>query len=310
MRIHHNVRYVCFCASAAALLWLAMAGIIPIKHPFRPNEYLIDTSAHSPRTLRNFFRREDVILALTWAFATAGPSLVLPADFNTASNQINGIGSGTGGVGAVGINGGNGGAGGAFAQRINYNGHSAGQTVNCTVGAGDTIFDTSLILLAKAASGSTGGAAGSSVGTTTFSGGNGGTIVTCPCLFSTGAGGGGAGGPHGNGNNGANSNLGAPPVAGASGGSADAGNTAANANGTQFDSNHGGGGGGDGGGVDASSHGLNGNNAGSYGGGGGGGGGGICIRGNGGNGFQGLIAIGYTPAAGGGGARSYGFIIG
>src|SRR6202030_2658849 len=123
MRIDHNTRYVGFCASAAALLWLAMAGIIPIKRPFHKGEYLIDTSAHSPRTLRNFFRREDVILALTWAFATAGPTLVLPSDFNTASNQINGIGSGTGGAGgaagaSLGGGGGSGGAGGAFAQIV------------------------------------------------------------------------------------------------------------------------------------------------------------------------------------------------
>src|ERR1700719_4698381 len=38
---------------------------------------------------------------------------------------------------------------------------------------------------------------------------------------------------------------------------------------------------------------------------------GVCGAGGaGGNGFQGLIAIGYTPAVGGAGARSYGFIIG
>src|SRR3984893_2132316 len=102
MRIDHNTRYVGFCASAAALLWLAMAGIIPVKHPFRPNEYLIDTSAHPPRTLRNFFRREDVILALTWAFALAGPTFTLQSDFNIASNQINAIGNGSGGAGGQG----------------------------------------------------------------------------------------------------------------------------------------------------------------------------------------------------------------
>src|SRR6202030_2647546 len=208
MRIDHNTRYVGFCASAAALLWLAMAGIIPVKHPFRPNEYLIDTSAHPPRTLRNFFRREDVILALTWAFATAGPTLVLPADFNTASNQINAIGTGTGGgpgnggvvaccIGSGGA-GGNAGAGGAFAQIINYSGHTAGQTVNCTVGSGDTVFDSGAVLRASQAIGSTGGTASSSVGTTKFSGGNGGSLgAGGPNFGGGGGGGGGAGGPHG-----------------------------------------------------------------------------------------------------------------
>src|ERR1700719_4456656 len=78
MRLDHGVRYVGFCASAAALLWLAMAGIIPIPHPFHKGEYLIDTSAHPPRTMRNFFRRQDVVLALTFVFATAGAAPGLP----------------------------------------------------------------------------------------------------------------------------------------------------------------------------------------------------------------------------------------
>ena len=310
MRVDHGVRYVCFCASAAAILWLAMAGIIPIKHPFRPNEYLIDTSSHSPRTLRNFFRREDVILALTWAFATAGPTLVLPSDFNTASNQIDAIGSGTGGAGGtVGNNGGRGGAGGAFAQIVNYSGHSAGQTVNCTVGPGDTIFDTSLILLAKAGSGQNGGTAAASVGATKFSGGNGGNGSLFCNGGGSGGGGGGAGGPNGAGNNGGNGTT-----IGGAGATADAGNTAAAANGTQF-GNPGdlrGSGGGGAGGRGTLCVGFPGNNAGFYGGGGGGGGGGFgCGAGGaGGNATQGLIGIGYTPGGGGAVTRSYGFIIG
>jgi hypothetical protein len=277
-RIDHNVRYVAFAASGAALLWLAMAGIVPVKHPLRPNEYLIDTSTHSPRTMRNFFRRQDVVLALTFVFATAGPSLVLPADFNTASNQINAIGSGTGGAGGgngsttggccpsvVGGPGGAAGAGGAFARIVNYAGHTAGQTVNCTVGSGDTVFDTSSILLAKAGSGSTGGSAAASVGTTKFSGGNGGAGGFV-CGFSGGGGGaGGAAGPNGAGNNGANGLTQPAGFDGGAGASADAGSGGgggaggfgnpgtgspggAGGNGTEFNASHGSGGGGGGGG--------------------------------------------------------------
>lgn len=329
--ISHNVRYVSFAASAAALLWLAHAGIIPTPNPVQPGQYLLETSAHPPRTLRTFFRRPDVIIGLSFVFATAGPTVTLPSDFNINSNTIACIGAGfagqggqpsTGGFGGGGPTGagGVGGGGGAFASISNYSAHGAGAIVNVQVGAGDTWFDTSSTVLAKASTGQVGGLASSSIGTVTYSGGNGGNGGAGGDSSGNGGGGGGGGGaagPHGAGNNGA---TGAIPTHGG-GATGDAGNTPANSNGTQFDASHGSGGGADGGDGGGFTHGTNdgasGLGGGAYGGGGGGGGGGGTSSvngsgngGNGGNAFQGLIAISYTPASGGGMARSFGVIIG
>jgi hypothetical protein len=322
--IEYGVRYVSFAASTAALLWLAHAGIFPTPHPFHRNEYVIDTSSHSPRKLRDFFSRPDVIIALTWFFANSGTSLTLPVDFNTGANQVNAIGAGSPGAGGFfgnpcfnGGNGGNGGSGGAYAQILNYAGHSAGQSVPIQVGGGDTIFDSSTVLLAKAGSGTTGGQASASVGTTKYSGGNGGTGGAGTGVSGGGGGGGGgAAGPHGAGNNGGNGNSSGNPGAGAT---ADAGNTAAGANGTQFPTTPptGSGGGGTGGfggqwGPGQCGQGTVGGNSGSYGGGGGGGGGQSAFNQGpfaGGNSFEGLIAIGYTPVVASPTARSYGFVL-
>lgn len=325
--IDSNIRYVAFTASAAALLWLAHAGILPIQNPLHPDQYLLETSAHSPRKLRDFFRRHDVILGLTFVFVTAGPTTTLPSDFNTASNTISCIGSGFAGQGGAGVLAGGGpgaggvaGGAGAFASIPNYSAHGAGAVVNVQVGTGDTWFDTSATVLAKAASGQTGGQASACVGTVRNSGGNGGSGGAGGDASGNGGGGGGGGGaagPTGQGNNGAN---GAIPTHGG-GATGDAGNTPANSNGTQFDASHGSGGGADGGDGGGPTRGNNdgalGLNGGSYGGGGGGGGGGGTggqsggsgNGGGGGNAFQGLIVIAYTPAGAGGTARSFGFII-
>ena len=330
--ISHNVRYVAFTTSAAALMWLAQTGIIPIPNPLRAGQYLLETGAHSPRTLRAFFRRPDVIIGLTFVFATAGPTVTLPSDFNINSNTINCIGSGFagqgggaatgGGIGGGGTTGagGIGGGGGAFASIANYSAHGAGAVVNVQVGTGDTWFDTSATVLAKAASGQTGGQASASIGAVTFSGGNGGSGGPAGDPGGNGGGGGGGGGaagPHGAGNNGGNGVV----LTHGGGATADAGTTPANSNGTQFDASHGSGGGADGGDGGGFSHGTNdgasGLGGGAYGGGGGGGGGGGTSSvngsgngGNGGNAFQGLIAISYTPAGAGSIPRSFGIFIG
>ncbi len=325
--IENQVRYFAFSASAAALLWLAHAGFFPTPHPFHKDQYLVEsdpTSVREQKTLRAFFRRDDVILALTWFFATSGPSLVLPSDFNTLSNQVNAIGAGAGGLGGdASGNGGIAGGAGAFAQIVNYHAHSAGQTVACQVGADVTIFDSVAVLLADDANGQFGGLASVCVGTLKFSGGNGGsgggpngtpTIGGfADQVGGGGGGGGGAGGPNGAGNNGANGDTASTnaPGAGGAGATADAGHTPGDSDGTQFDPTHGAGGGGDGGlGGVIGGNGAAGRNGGRYGGGGGGGGGAGqgASGGNGGNAFQGLIGIGYT-VAGSATARSYGFIL-
>ncbi len=246
-RIDHNVRYIGFYASVAAVLWLAHEGMIPLNHPFRPGGYLLETdptSVREQKILRTFFGRRDVVYALIWQFALGGGSLVLAADFNTADNEIDCIGAGTGGTagtpggsvpgctGATGGDGGTGGAGGAFAQILNYNLHTAGQTVNLQVGAGDTWFDSNTTVLAKAAFGSTGGLAASSIGSLKRSGGNG-VVGTSGSPGSPpgngggggdGGGGGGAAGPAGDGLAGG----------GTIGGAGDGGNTPHQADGTQF----------------------------------------------------------------------------
>jgi hypothetical protein len=313
MKIKSSVRYVSFAASAAALLWLAHAGIVPQRNPVDPGQYLIETGAHPPLTLRSFFRRPDVIIGLTFVFATVGPTITLPADFNPSSNQVNVIGSGAPGLSGAGNSGGNGGAGGAFAQISNYSAHGAGQAVNVTVGSGDTTFDSGAVLVAKAAAGLIGGSAAASVGSLKFSGGNGGIgiIISNDPLTGGGAGGGGGGaaGPNGIGNNGADG-TGAGGGAGAAG---DGGNTAGGANGTTFDATHGSGGGGNGGnpggagsgGGGGGGGGGNGSDGGLYGAGGGGAGNGAA----GGNFGPGLVAIGYTPASASG-SRSYAFFLG
>jgi len=326
--IRNGVRFASLALTVGALGWLAWHGVFPQRNPLHPNEHIIAEDQLTPHQWRRFLGRQDVQIALTYFFVVSGATTVLPSDFNTASNTINAIGSGAGGGGADSGSGGGGGGGGEFSSIVNYAGHSAGQTVNVQVGAGDTFFDTTAILLAKTGgagadggaggggAGGGGGLASSGVGTVKFSGGGGGTggtgIPGSMCSASsdgTGAGAGGAAGPHGIGNNGADGTVTTTTAPGGAGGVGDAGNTAAGANGTQFNATHGSGGGGAGGaGTATGSTGGAGGGGGSYGGGGGGGGPGATVNGAGGNAFQGLIAIAYTPS-GGGGARSFGFII-
>lgn len=319
MKIRSGIKYIAFTAVAYAVFDLILSSSIhrgldlPQKHPFQRNTWIVDKRVLSDHEWLDL-QQKSLIAATTWVFITSGTSFVLPSDFNTSANQIDAIGAGVGGAGGTGGgpgtqgNGGNGGGAGAFAQIVNYSGHGPGQTVSIQVGTGDTIWDSSSVLLAKAGSGSSGGTAASSVGSTKFNGGGGGNGEF------GGGGGGGAGGPHGAGNSGTNGSFALFGNNG-TGGTGDAGNTAADANGAQFGPNAssqfvGSGGGGDGGLGQSSGNGNAGSNAGFYGAGGGGGGGGaatcsmgFCTTngGAGGNGTQGLIAISYTPLSGVGG---------
>lgn len=344
MKLHNGRRYVAFLAGAA-LFWPVLDAVLtasthrgfdpPFPHPFEHGVWVVDRDVMSERGWSDLSKKfPDTIFALTWIFLTSGTSHTLESDFNTLSNQINAIGSGTGGFSGapatggcnfVNGDGGAGGAGGAFSQIVNYAGHTAGQSVNIQVGTSDTSFDSTAVLFAKAASGSTGGQAASGVGTTKFSGGNGGSGGS-HLLGGSGGGGGGGGaaGPHGAGNNGANGGnaTSVAPGGGGAGATGDAGNTAAGANGSQFGPNassqfdgSGGGGAGGAGVPSGPNNGNPGSSGGFFGGGGGGGGGGatncaiLGSGGAGGGGTQGLIAYSYTPVAGSG-ARSFGFIIG
>lgn len=283
--VRHGVTYRSLViGSVAALTLLLSWGVIPRINPIT-KEFLIPDDALTYRQWNDLLDRHDIVLGLSWQFGTSGATLTLASDFNTASNTINCIGSGAGGTGGTTSFGGNGGGGGAYAAINNYSTHGAGFAVSIQVGTGDTWFDSSSTVLAKGASGQTGGLVASSIGTTKFSGGNG--VPGIGCNYA--GGGGGAGGPHGAG--------GTVPGA-ADGGSGDAGRTAggivaAGGNGTQFDATHGSGGGGSGG-----VSGGTGFAGGSYGGGGGGGAQTCVGSSNGGAGFQGLIAVSYTPVGG------------
>jgi hypothetical protein len=97
--IRNGGRYASLILGAGALLWLAHHGIAPMQNPFRPSEYLIDETQITQRTWTELIKREDVVFCLVWFFVTGGVTTTLPADFNTASNQINIIGNGAGGQG-------------------------------------------------------------------------------------------------------------------------------------------------------------------------------------------------------------------
>src|SRR5260370_19990234 len=99
--VRDRIRYASLALGAGALGWLAWHGVFPQRNPVYPNEYIVAEDQLDPHQWRKLFSRQDVILALTFVFATAGPAFTLPADFNTASNQINAIGAGTGGLGGT-----------------------------------------------------------------------------------------------------------------------------------------------------------------------------------------------------------------
>src|SRR6266436_4684647 len=97
--IRNGGRYASLILGAGALLWLTQHGISPIPNPVRTGEYLIEDTQIDTVTFDTLISRKDVIFCLIWFFVTAGPTITLPADFNTASNQINVIGNGVGGGG-------------------------------------------------------------------------------------------------------------------------------------------------------------------------------------------------------------------
>src|SRR5712691_9203229 len=99
--IKNGGRYASLILGAGALLWLTQHGIAPIPNPIRPNEYLIQDTQIDTVTYNTLVSRKDVVFCLIWFFVTAGPTTTLPADFNTASNQINLIGNGPGGGGGL-----------------------------------------------------------------------------------------------------------------------------------------------------------------------------------------------------------------
>jgi hypothetical protein len=302
----HNGRYISLViGSFAALEILLNAAVrrgheLPSRNPVDDRAWVVRVETLNRHEWRDFLRRPDVILAVysTYIFLTAGPSTVLPGNFNVLDNQVGGIGAGAGGGSGGPDFFGDGGGGGAFASVLNYSAHGPGQTVAIQVGASDTIFDTTSVLLAKAGSGATGGSAAASVGTTKFSGGNGGNKGSLGGSSNGGGGGGGSGGPNGGGNNGSNAvfpngGAGGSGAAGTGGAGGAAGTTDAGGehppgvggNGTEIQGGHGAGGGG-GGSCAAPANG--GANGGAYGGGGGGSGGShICTGSSGGSGGSG-----------------------
>jgi hypothetical protein len=239
---------------------------------------------------------------------TGAGTFTVPSDWNSANNTIETIGGG----GSGGINTRNGGGGGGYSKISNLP-LTPGASIDYSVGVGgtgetsdgvngqDTWFNGASLAASSVGSkaglgggdgevglggeqvGNTGG-----VGTVKNKGGTGGLAL----VANSGAGG-GAAGLNGDGNSGGNE--------GGNGGTGDAGNTTpggsagapptAGTNGTQWDGTHGSG---SGGGPSTSTS-FVGGAGGSYG--AGGGGTNRNAANAGGDGFQGLIAITYTPAA-------------
>lgn len=317
------------CGSFAALDILINACLkygyeLPKQTNLSGNQWLVREHVLSKRQWRDFMHRPDVVLALSWVFITSGATTTLSATFNPSSNTFYAIGAGGGGSVGSGGGAGGGGGGGGCSLYANFPG-TANATYNILVGAGDTWFDNTGVLLAKAGSPGTqvgaalGGQASAGAGTTRFSGGTG----EAP-LLNNGGGGGGAAGPNGGGFGGS----GGTPCAftGGSGGAGDAGSGGGGGAGaTQFVSTPGNGGngtelngtagsGGGGGGCSSNWITIPGGNGGAYGGGGGGGMGqqigcGCPQFTNGGSGFQGLLAYSYVPFVQGATATAWALIL-
>lgn len=284
--VRGGVCYQGFTASLGALFFIAACAEAKGYERPQPNPvngvpgWIVQKEALTKHEWDLVRFRTDVILCLTWFFATSGATLTLPSDFVTSANTVYCIGAGSS------ANSANGGGGGACSYSANYSGHTAGQSVNIQVGSGDTWFDTSTTIKAKVGGLPTGGAAASGNGGTRVNGGNG--------VAGSRGGGGGAGGiSAGNNGSGQNGGQGDGSIGGAGG--VGGGCATPGSDGTEFQVSpaRGAGGGGAGGPLCGTSFGGNG---GLYGGGAGGylacacpGGGGI--------GAQGLIAISYTPVS-------------
>ncbi len=194
--------FLSFMCGAAVLALFASNGIFPERHPIYKDQYIVERHMLREGDWKVLAHRNDFVLCLVWAFATSGTSTILPSNFTT-TNEIDAIGAGAAGFsganfpsgccgGSISL-GGNGGGGGAYAQILNYSGHTAGQAVSIQVGTSDSWFASSATLLAKAASGQTGGQASACVGTTKISGSDGTAGIECGTAF--GGSGGKAAGP-------------------------------------------------------------------------------------------------------------------
>lgn len=328
----HGVRYIAFAILAWPVFDIVLSACIhrgyepPMQHFWNKNVWLVEQGVLSDQEWRALENNHQLYLATTWVFFTSGTSYLLPNDFNVASNTIYAIGAGIGGQAGQTTFGGTGTGGGAFAYKTNFNSAGPGSTVSFVVGNGGNGFNTwfysTAVLFAASGQGIPGGPAADCVGTGAYSGGNGGPGTSGP----SGGGGGGAGGPQGpgavGGNNAAN------PFNGGVGGTGNNGNTPGGTGGVyisspggagnrpgqggagkELDATAGAGGGGGGdfyGGVGGGAGGpFGGAGGGGYGascacapvctGGGGSGGGDAPEPSPGGAGYQGVIAIAYTP---------------
>jgi hypothetical protein len=299
-RLYHTV----VIGSIAALSLLLSWGVIPRINPIS-RDLLIGHHQLTSDQWKQLLDRHDVILGLSWAFATSGSTLTLDPTFNTASNNIYCIGAGRGGANGAGATGGGGGGGGAFATLANYNLNGPNASVGIQVAGANTIFDTTnnavIAVQGAAGSGATGGTGGAAASCTpstgAFSGGTGGASGS----GLDGGGGGGAAGPNGNGNNGSagittNGGNGGSGDGGVGGSGGAAGSCSpSGGGGTEWSAspNRGSGGGGGGGATGIAAAGA----GGAYG--AGGGGGSKTSLQTGAAGTGGLIAVSWTPASGG-----------
>jgi hypothetical protein len=329
--VNERRKYWAFAATAAGFavfckIFIQRGFDPPIRDLVRRTHWIVDKEALNKHEWRDLVRKKWVILAVTYIFLTSGTSTTLPNDFNPVNNNIFAIGAGGGGQNGGALStysGGAGGNGGNFAEIANFNGLPT-QVVGYQVGAGDTIWNNSCTLVAKANANGSG-----NVGTIIFGGGAGGAAGAWSGAANEGAGGGGGGGAasySGGGVSGApgisdNPSGCVTPRAGGNGGQGGAGSGGPGglggitncmkdgsngSNGFEIDgvAGSGGGGGGGAGGLNTFPAG-NAGNAGFYGG-GGGGGGGYSPVGIGGSASQGLLAFSYTP----GGGYSYSQILG